>query len=87
MVKVYITRNLKTYTNGIFEISLRGENIKDIIENLLEKHNGLKNFIYTNEDKLSDYIKIYLNEREIRNLNNLDTKVYQDDKIILFQAI
>lgn len=29
MAKVYITRDLKTYTNGRFEIALQGESIKD----------------------------------------------------------
>ena len=37
MAKVYITRDLKTYTNGRFEIALQGESIKDIVGNLLKE--------------------------------------------------
>lgn len=86
MAKVYITRDLKTYTNGIFEISLNGENIKDIVKNLLKEHKALKTHIYTDNGKLKNYINIYLNERNINSLDNFDTKVYDDDKIILSQA-
>ncbi len=53
MAKVYITRDLKTYTN---------------------------------DGKLKNYVNIYLNEKNINRLDNFDTKVYEDDKIILFQA-
>ncbi|WP_066165637.1 ubiquitin family protein [Aliarcobacter cryaerophilus] len=86
MAKVYITRDLKTYTNGRFEISLQGESIKDIVGNLLKEHKDLGNHIYTNDGKLKNYVNIYLNEKNINSLDNFDTKVYEDDKIILFQA-
>ena len=42
MAKVYITRDLKTYTNGRFEIALQGESIKDIVGNLLKEHKDLE---------------------------------------------
>lgn len=48
MAKVYITRDLKTYTNGRFEIALQGESIKDIVGNLLKEYNTprkLNNFL------------------------------------------
>lgn len=86
MAKVYITRELKTYTNGIFEIALQGESIKDIVGNLLKEHKDLKNHIYTDDGNLKNYVNIYLNEENINSLENFDTKVYEDDKIILFQA-
>ena len=53
MAKVYITRDLKTYTNGRFEIALQGESIKDIVGNLLKEHKDLESHIYTNDGKLS----------------------------------
>lgn len=86
MAKVYITRDLKTYTNGRFEIALQGESIKYIVGNLLKEHKDLESHIYTNDGKLKNYVNIYLNEKNINSLDNFDTKVYEDDKIILFQA-
>ena len=62
MAKVYITRDLKTYTNGRFEIALQGESIKDIVGNLLKEHKDLESHIYTNDGKLKNYVNIYLNE-------------------------
>ena len=86
MAKVYITRDLKTYTNGRFEIALQGESIKDFVGNLLKEHKDLESHIYTNDGKLKNYVNIYLNEKNINRLDNFDTKVYEDDKIILYQA-
>ena len=65
MAKVYITRDLKTYTNGRFEIALQGESIKDIVGNLLKEHKDLESHIYTNDGKLKNYVNIYLNEKNI----------------------
>ena len=56
MAKVYITRDLKTYTNGRFEIALQGESIKDIVGNLLKEHKDLESHIYTNDGKLKNYV-------------------------------
>lgn len=86
MAKIYITKDLKIFTNGRFEITLEGQNIKDIVGNLLKEHKKLRNHIYTDDGKLKNYVNIYLNEENINNLDNLDTKVYEDDKIILFKA-
>lgn len=87
MAKVYITKDLKTFTNGIFEISLQGESIKDIVGNLVREHRDLRNHIYNFDGELKNYVNIYLNEENIKSLNNLDTKVYEDDKIILYKAM
>ena len=38
------------------------------------------------KSKMKDLKNIYLNEKNINRLDNFDTKVYEDDKIILFQA-
>lgn len=87
MAKVYIPTALRLFTNGEFEISLQGENIKDIVGNLVKEHQDLKNHLFSTDGKLRSFVNIYLNEEDIRGLDNLDTKVYDDDKIILVPSI
>ncbi|QKF60293.1 MoaD/ThiS family protein [Aliarcobacter lanthieri] len=87
MAKVYIPTALRLFTNGEFEIALEGENIKDIVGNLVNTHQDLKNHLFSTDGKLRSFVNIYLNEEDIRGLDNLDTKVYDDDKIILVPSI
>lgn len=87
MAKIYIPTALRQFTNSESEIELVGDNIKDIVENLVTTHKDLRNHLFTNEGKLRSFVNIYLNEEDIRALDNLDTKVKEDDKIILVPSI
>ncbi|MCG3652800.1 MoaD/ThiS family protein [Aliarcobacter butzleri] len=87
MAKVYIPTALRLFTNGDFEIILGGENISDVVSNLVDKYQDLKNHLFTNEGRLRSFVNIYLNEEDIRGLDNLETKVYDDDKILLVPSI
>ncbi|MCT7586791.1 MoaD/ThiS family protein [Arcobacter lacus] len=87
MAKVYIPTALRLFTNGDFEIILGGENISDVVSNLVDKYQDLKNHLFTNEGKLRSFVNIYLNEEDIRALDNLQTRVYEDDKILLVPSI
>ncbi|MDK2061910.1 MoaD/ThiS family protein [Aliarcobacter butzleri] len=83
MAKVYIPRTLRLFTNSDFEIILGGEKISDVVSNLVGKYQDLENYIFTNEGRLKSFVNIYLNEEDIKRLDNLETKVYDDDKILL----
>ncbi|KLE01598.1 MoaD/ThiS family protein [Aliarcobacter butzleri] len=87
MAKVYIPRTLRLFTNGDFEIILGGEKISDVVSNLVGKYQDLENYIFTNEGRLKSFVNIYLNEEDIKCLDNLETKVYDDDKILLVPSI
>lgn len=87
MAKVYIPRTLRLFTNGDFEIILGGEKISDVVSNLVVKYQDLENYIFTNEGRLKSFVNIYLNEEDIKRLDNLETKVYDDDKILLVPSI
>lgn len=87
MAKVYIPRTLRLFTNGDFEIILGGEKISDVVSNLVGKYQDLENYIFTNEGILKGFVNIYLNEEDIKRLDNLETKVYDDDKILLVPSI
>lgn len=87
MAKVYIPTALRLFTNGDFEIILGGENISDVVSNLVDKYQDLKNHLFTNEGRLRSFVNIYLNEEDIRHLDNLNTKVNPNDKILLVPSI
>lgn len=87
MAKVYIPTALRLFTDGIFEVVLEGENIGEIVTQLVTKYGDLKTHLFSNEGKLRSFVNIYLNEEDVRHLDGLNTKVYEDDKILLVPSI
>lgn len=87
MAIVYIPTALRLFTDGTSEISLDGENVSKIIDNLVLQFADLKTHLFTNEGKLRSFVNIYINEEDIRHLDGLDTKIKDEDKILLVPSI
>ena len=87
MATVYIPTALRLFTDGTSEVILEGENIGEVVTELVTKYGDLKTHLFTNEGKLRSFVNIYLNEEDIRHLDNLNTKVNPNDKILLVPSI
>ena len=87
MAIVYIPTSLRLFTDGTSEVILEGENVTEVIASLVSTYGDLKTHLFTNDGKLRSFVNIYLNEEDIRHLDNLNTKVNGNDKILLVPSI
>lgn len=87
MATVYIPTALRLFTEGTSEIVLEGENIGELVTELVTKYSDLKTHLFSNEGKLRSFINIYLNEENIRHIDGLSTKVNEGDKVLLVPSI
>ena len=87
MATVYIPTALRLFTDSTSEVILEGENIGEVITSLVVTYGDLKTHLFTNDGKLRSFVNIYLNEEDIRHLDNLNTKVSGNDKILLVPSI
>lgn len=87
MAIVYIPTALRLFTDGTSEINLKGENVAEVITSLVDTYGDLKTHLFTNDGKLRSFVNIYLNEEDIRHLDNLNTKTSENDKILLVPSI
>ena len=83
MAIVYIPTALRLFTDGTSEINLKGESVAEVITSLVDTYSDLKTHLFTNDGKLRSFVNIYLNEEDIRHLDNLNTKTSENDKILL----
>jgi len=86
-VTVRIPTPLRTYTNGVEEVTVEGNNIGDIINNLETNYKGIKERICDNDGQIRRFINFYLNDEDIRFLSNLETPVKEGDYISVVPAI
>ncbi|MDQ1272951.1 MAG: sulfur-carrier protein [Planctomycetota bacterium] len=86
-VTVRIPTPLRTLTKGADEVKLEGKNIKDIVENLEANYKGIKERICDNEGQIRRFVNVYLNDEDIRFIDNLKTPVKDGDHISIVPAI
>lgn len=86
-VSVRIPTPLRTLTKGADEVKVNGNNIKDIIEDLEANYKGIKERICDEKGQIRRFINFYLNDEDIRFMDNLNTPVKDGDNISIVPAI
>lgn len=86
-VKVRIPTPLQKLTNQQAEIAVQATNIHTLIEALEKSYPGFKDRICDEQGKIRRFVNIYLNEEDIRFLNQEQTAVKDGDEISIVPAI
>jgi MoaD family protein len=86
-IKVRIPTPLMKLTDNQSEVSAEGETISDIINNLDNQFNGIKDRICEENGAPRRFINIYINEEDIRFLEGEKTTVKDGDEISIIPAI
>lgn len=86
-IKVRIPTPLRTFTQGLDEVSANGETVRAVIDDLEARYPGLKDRLC--DDKgVRRFVNIFLNEEEdIRFLDALDTTLKPGDALQIVPAI
>ena len=85
-VKVRIPTPLQKLT-GQGEVQVQPGNIKDMIAQLEKNFPGMKDRICDESGKIRRFVNVYLNEEDIRFLNQEDTQLKDGDEISIVPAI
>ena len=86
-IKVRIPTPLMKLTDNQPEVLAEGETISDIINNLENQFNGIKDRICEENGSPRRFINIYINEEDIRFLEGEKTTVKDGDEISIIPAI
>ena len=86
-IKVRIPTPLQKLTNNQGEVQCEAKNINELLADLEKKHPGIKERLCDAEGKLRRFVNVYVNEEDIRFLQNQDTVVKDGDDISIIPAI
>ena len=84
-IKVRLFANLREYT-GAKELELEAGTVKESLEKLCKRFPGLENMIFKDEE-IQPYINVFLNGRNISELNGLGTALNSGDEIAIFPPV
>ena len=85
-VKVRIPTPLQKLT-GKGEVEVGASNVKDLIVQLEANYPGIKDRICDESGKIRRFVNVYLNEEDIRFLNQEDTTLKDGDEVSIVPAI
>ena len=86
-IKVRIPTPLMKLTDNQAEVSAEGGSISEVINNLENQFNGIKERICEENGSPRRFINIYINEEDIRFLEGENTTVKDGDEISIIPAI
>ncbi len=86
-IRVRIPTPLRKLTGDKGEIEAKGSNISELIEDINNKHPGIKERIYDDTGEIRRFINIYVNEEDIRFIDGNKTAVRDGDEVSIIPAI
>jgi molybdopterin synthase sulfur carrier subunit len=86
-ITVRIPTPLQKLTKNQPEVKANGANIKELIEDLERKFAGIKERVYDENGNIRRFINIYVNEEDIRFLQQDQTPLKDGDEVSIIPAI
>ncbi|HCJ67773.1 MAG TPA: molybdopterin synthase sulfur carrier subunit [Elusimicrobia bacterium] len=86
-VEVKIPAPLRGMTGNRTKVEIEGNTVQDLIEDLEKQFPGTKERLCDESGKIRRFINIYVNEKDIRFLENEDTKLKDGDEVSIIPAI
>jgi sulfur-carrier protein len=86
-VTVRIPTPLRTVTKGTADVQAKGDTVEDVIGDLERQFPGLRERLVDDAGELRRFINIYVNQEDIRFLDNKATMLKDGDEVAIVPAI
>ena len=86
-IKVRIPVQLRSLTNGSELVTASGQSVLEILDDIESQHPGVKERICESDGRVRRFVNIFVNEEDIRFLQNLETPVKESDEVSIIPAI
>jgi molybdopterin synthase sulfur carrier subunit len=86
-VNVQIPSPLRPLTGGAAEVQVEAADVGGLIEALEGRHRGLKARLCDASGNLRSYVRIFVNDEDVRHLNDKATALKPGDTVSIVPAI
>jgi molybdopterin synthase sulfur carrier subunit len=86
-IPVRIPTPLRKLTSDQEVVDAEGSTVREVINSLEKTYPGLKERIYDEQDKVRRFVNVFVNDEDIRFLNESETAVKTGDEISIVPAI
>ena len=87
MATVRVPTPLRKLTNGKEEVQVDGKTVGELLVDLEKRHPGMKERLQDDKGAVRRFVNIFVNDEDVRFLQNLDTPVKDTDEVSIVPAI
>lgn len=87
MATIRIPTPLRPYTNGQSDLTLAGDTIGQVLDNLVQAYPDLRTHIFNENGELRPFVNLFIGEDNINDLQGISTPVKEGDRILLIPSI
>ena len=85
--RIFIPTPLRPYANKSAAVDVEGRTVGEVLENLTRRFDRLRTHLFNENGKLRSFVNVYLNDEDIRYLDNLNTAVKDGDELAIIPAV
>ena len=86
-VRIIIPTPLRQYAGNRDAVEVEAESVHEALTDLVERHDQLRRHLFSEDGRLRNFVNVYVNEEDIRFLQNQQTPVKDGDEVSIIPAI
>ena len=86
-VTIAIPTPLRQFAAGQSEIQVEAQTAGEALDQLTSTHSELRRHLFNDQNKLRNFVNVYVNDEDIRHVNGPDTPVKEGDTILIVPSI
>ncbi len=85
--RILIPTPLRAYTDKKEAVLAEGETVGEVLDHLTSTYGALRKHLYTDDGKLRAFVNVYLNDEDIRYLQQEKTALKENDTVSIIPSI
>ena len=77
---------MKYYLNNQAEMFMPASTVTELVNQVIEQYPSIKSHLVDAEGNLRRHFNVFINGTHIRELNGMDTRLNEEDKVILMAS-
>ncbi|MBW3604906.1 MAG: MoaD/ThiS family protein [Actinobacteria bacterium] len=86
-IEVRVPTVLRKHTDGERRVSGDGDRLGELINDLGDRHNGLRDALVAHDGSLHRFINVYVNDEDVRFIDGIDTPLSDGDVVSILPAV
>lgn len=80
---VKIPTAIQRYSDGLAEVPAEGGTLRDVLEDVVSRYNGLQNIFFANDGELRNHVVVFVNDENVRESQGLNTPVPHNGEVLI----
>ena len=86
-IRVQVPAPLRSLTGGSAELSVEAHDVASLVDALEAAHKGMRDRLYDPAGELRSYVRLFVNEEDVRFLDGKKTPLKAGDVVAIVPAI